>query len=390
MATLFDQYQLKDLTLPNRLVMGPMTRAKATPEGVPTPIMATHYAQRASAGLIISEGTWPERRGQGYCDIPGIATQEQEDAWRTVTDAVHDKGGRIFLQMEHTGRVGHEINNGGIQMVSSTSEPADFQIYTHEKGMVQMTTDVHELTTEEVHEVIDSYYKAAIRTKAAGFDGIELHGASGYLPHQFLSDVANQRDDEFGGSPYKRTEFTIQVLKKLIEAWGSSHRIGVKISPNIRFNGISEEDPNPTYEVLLERLNELDLAYVAFQTPESLRSLSGLDNGDLADGEIWHRYPYEFIRERYNGTVIASGDLTQEYAQKALEAGKSDLFVFGRDYMSNPDLVERMKYGWPITKVDMRRAYGSADAEAGYNDYPTYPEERAAAKVAAEPEHKVS
>ncbi|WP_062135182.1 alkene reductase [Demequina aestuarii] len=389
MPYLLDKFQLKDLTLPNRLVMGPMTRAKATPEGVPTPIMATQYAQRASAGLIISEGTWPERCGQGYCDIPGIATQEQEDAWRTVTDAVHDKGGRIFLQMEHTGRVGHEVNNGGLQMVSSSSQPADFQIYTHEQGMIQMTTDVHALTTDEVHEVIDSYYKAAIRTKAAGFDGIELHGASGYLPHQFLSDVANTRDDEFGGTLYKRTEFLVQVLSKLIEAWGTSHRIGIKISPNIRFNGISEEDPDSTYAILLERLNELDLAYVAFKTPESLRSLSGPGNEDLADGEIWHRYPNEFIRERYQGTVIASGDLNQEYAQKALENDKTDLFVFGRDYMSNPDLVERMRYGWPVTPVDMRRAYGGGGAEVGNNDYPTYPEERAQAK-AAEPEHKVS
>lgn len=389
MPSLFDEFQLGDLTLPNRLVMGPMTRAKSTPEGVPTPIMATHYAQRASAGLIITEGTWPERRGQGYCDIPGIATQEQQDAWATVTDAVHAKGGHIFLQMEHTGRVGHEINNGGLQMVSSTSQPADFQIYTHEQGMIQMTTDVHELTTAEVHEVIDSYYKAAVRTKAAGFDGIELHGASGYLPHQFLSDVANQRDDEFGGTPYKRTEFTIQVLTKLIEAWGNSRRIGIKISPNIVYNGVSEDDPNPTYEALLERLNGLDLAYVAFQTPESLRSLSGQDNDDIPDGEIWHRYPYEFIRERYNGVVIASGDLKQEYAQKALENGKADLFVFGRDYMSNPDLAERMRYGWPVTPVDMRRAYGSADAEVGYNDYPTYPEERVQA-TAGDPEYKVS
>jgi len=374
MASLFEPFQLKDLTLANRIVMGPMTRAKATPEGVPTPIMATHYAQRASAGLIITEGTWPERRAQGYCDIPGIATQEQQDAWATVTEAVHAKGGHIFLQMEHTGRVGHEINNGGLQMVSCTSEPADFQIYTHEHGMVQMTTDIHELTTAEVEEVIENYYKAAVRTKAAGFDGIELHGASGYLPHQFLSDVANQRTDEFGGTPYKRTEFTIRVLKKLIEAWGTSHRIGIKISPNIRFNGISEEDPDSTYSVLLERLNELDLAYVAFQTPESLRTLGGQDNDAIVNGEIWHRYPYEFIRERYHGTVIASGDLTRDLAQKALDHNKADLFVFGRAYMANPDLVERMQNDWPIAEVDLSLAYGSDDAEVGYNDYPAYSE----------------
>jgi len=372
MPSLFEPFQLKDLTLPNRIVMGPMTRAKATPEGVPTPIMATHYAQRASAGLIITEGTWPERRAQGYCDIPGIATQEQQDAWATVTEAVHAKGGRIFLQMEHTGRVGHEINNGGLQMVSCTSEPADFQIYTHEHGMVQMTTDIHELTTAEVEEVIENYYKAAVRTKAAGFDGIELHGASGYLPHQFLSDVANQRTDEFGGTPFKRTEFTIRVLKKLIEAWGTSHRIGIKISPNIRFNGISEEDPDSTYAVLLERLNELDLAYVAFQTPESLRTLGGQENDPIVNGEIWHRYPYEFIRERYHGTVIASGDLTRDLAQNALDHNKADLFVFGRAYMSNPDLVERMQNDWPIAEVDLSLAYGADDAEVGYNDYPAY------------------
>lgn len=370
MSSLFEEFQLKDLTLPNRIVMGPMTRAKATPEGVPTPLMAVHYAQRASAGLIITEGTWPDRRGQGYFDIPGIATQEQEDAWRVVVDAVHEQGGRIFLQSEHTGRVGHELNNGGLQMVSSSTEPADFKIFTREDGYRQMTTDLHELTTAEVHEVIDDYYQAAVRTKAAGFDGIELHGASGYLPHQFLSDESNHRSDEFGGSPYKRTEFMIQVLNRLIEAWGTSNRIAVKISPAIRFNGIAENEVEDTYSILLDRLNELDLAYVSFQTPESLRSLANLDNDTIENGEIWRRFPYEFIRERYHGTVIASGDLTKNLAQKALDAGKADLFVFGRAYMSNPDLVERMQNDWPLTPVDMARGYGGG--EEGYNDYPTY------------------
>ncbi|MCR2794120.1 alkene reductase [Microbacterium sp. zg.Y625] len=379
MSSLFEEFQLKDLTLPNRIVMGPMTRAKATPEGVPTPLMALHYAQRASAGLIISEGTWPERRGQGYFDIPGIATQEQEDAWRVVTDAVHAKGGRIFLQSEHTGRVGHEVNNGGLQMVAPSAVPADAMIFTRQSGYSQMTTDLHALTTAETWELIADYYKAAVRTKAAGFDGIELHGASGYLPHQFLSDESNQRTDEFGGTPEKRTEFMIQVLRRLIDAWGTSHRIGVKISPNIRYNGIAENEVEETYSILLERLNDLDLAYVAFQTPESLRTLANQPNDEIVDGEIWHRFPYEFIRERYNGTVIASGDLTKELAQNALDAGKADLFVFGRAYMSNPDLVERMQHDWPINETDLRRGYGGG--EEGYTDYPTWEEQRAAAEL---------
>ncbi|GAA2242683.1 alkene reductase [Rarobacter faecitabidus] len=376
MPSIFDPYQLHDLTLPNRIVMGPMTRAKATPEGVPTPIMATHYAQRASAGLIITEGTWPERRGQGYFDIPGIETQEQQDAWASITRAVHDKGGRIFLQMEHTGRVGHEVNNGGTTLCAASDVPADFKIFARDDGLVQMTTELHVLSTDEVWEVIDKYGKAAARAKAAGFDGIELHGASGYLPHQFLSDDANRRTDEFGGTPEKRTRFMIEVLTRLIEAWGDSHRIGVKISPAIRYNGIVENEVEETYSILLDKFNELDLAYVAFQTPESLRSLSGLSNDDLADGEIWHRFPYEFIRERYRGTVIASGDLTKELAQNAADADKADLFVFGRAYMSNPDLVERMRNDWPLTPVDMRRGYGGG--EEGYNDYPTWEDQRAA------------
>lgn len=375
MPSLFEPYQLHDLTLPNRLVMGPMTRAKATPEGVPTPMMATHYARRASAGLIITEGTWPERRGQGYFDIPGIATQEQQDAWASITDAVHAADGRIFLQMEHTGRVGHEVNSGGNQLCAPSNVPADFKIFTRESGLTQMTTDVHVLSTEEVWEVIDKYGKAAKRTKAAGFDGIELHGASGYLPHQFLSDTSNLRDDDFGGTPHKRTRFMIEVLKCLIDAWGDSHRIGVKISPGILYNGSVENEVEETYTALISQLNELDLAYVAFQTPESLRSLAGQDNDDIAGGEIWHRFPYEFIRENYNGTVIASGDLTKELAQNALDAGKADLYVFGRAYMSNPDLVERMQNDWPLTEVDMRRGYGGG--EEGYNDYPTWQEQQA-------------
>ncbi|SNS91932.1 N-ethylmaleimide reductase [Micrococcales bacterium KH10] len=374
MPSIFDEYQLHDLTLPNRIVMGPMTRAKATPEGVPTPIMATHYAQRASAGLIITEGTWPERRGQGYFDIPGIETQEQQDAWAKVTEAVHAKGGRIFLQMEHTGRVGHEVNSGGNTLCAPSDVPADFKIFSRDEGLIQMTTKLHVLSTEEVWEVIEKYGKAAERTKAAGFDGIELHGASGYLPHQFLSDTSNLRDDEFGGSPVKRTKFMIEVLKRLIEAWGDSHRIGVKISPGILYNGSVENEVEETYSALIEQLNELDLAYVAFQTPESLRSLSGMDNDDIANGAIWHRFPYEFIRERYNGTVIASGDLTRTLAQNALDAGKADLFVFGRAYMSNPDLVERMRNCWPLTPVDMGRGYGGG--EEGYNDYPTWEEQQ--------------
>ncbi len=375
MSALFEEFPLHDLTLPNRIVMGPMTRAKATPEGVPTPMMATHYAQRASAGLIITEGTWPERRGQGYFDIPGIETQEQQDAWAQVTEAVHSAGGRIFLQMEHTGRVGHEVNNGGTTLCAPSGVPADFQIFTRDHGPVQMTTSLHVLSTEEVWDVIDAYGKAARRAKAAGFDGIELHGASGYLPHQFLSDTSNLRQDEFGGSPAKRTTFMIEVLKRMIDAWGDSHRIGVKISPGILYNGNVETEVEDTYTVLIDQLDELDLAYVAFQTPESLRSLSGAENDDIPNGEIWHRFPYEFIRERYQGTVIASGDLTKEYAQKALEAGKADLFVFGRAYMSNPDLVERMRNDWPLTPVDMRRGYGGG--EEGYNDYPTWQQQSA-------------
>ncbi|RVT93182.1 alkene reductase [Sphingomonas crocodyli] len=371
MASVLEPFDLGPIRLNNRLVMGPMTRARC-PTGTPNAIMAEYYAQRASAGLILTEGVWPEINAQGYFSTPGIENDEQTAGWKAVTDAVHARGGKIFMQLMHCGRVGDPVNNGGHQLVAPSAVQADFQILTvGDDGNVQLVRMAmpRALETDEVDGVLDGLERAAVNAKAAGFDGIELHAASGYLPMQFLSTNTNQRDDKWGGTPEKRTRFTIEAMERLFNVFGPE-RTGIKIAPGILYNDINDAEVEPTYDLLVRKLDAMKPAYLHFQTSLSYQHLNEFSTVASTEGqvEVWHHWPYQFLRDRFTGPIIASGDLTLDLAQKTLDAGMADLFVFGRRYISNPDLFERFKAGADLADPNQMTIYGGA--EAGYTDYP--------------------
>lgn len=369
MNSIFDPFTLGSMELSNRIVMAPMTRARASDDGVPTSLMKQYYAQRASAGLIISEGVYPSIDGKGYFATPGIETEDQISGWKDITDAVHAKGGRIYLQLMHCGRVGHPNNNGGIGGVAPSEIQAAFDIITRQEGMVRMAKP-RALASEEVDDVLDRFEQAARNTKAAGFDGIELHAASGYLPMQFLSTGTNLRRDKWGGTPEKRTRFAIEAMERLAKVFGED-RTGIKIAPGISYNDIADETVEETYGLLLDRLEAMKPAYVHFQTTLSYEHLAEFSEVGKTEGkeEVWHNWPFEFVRQRFSGIVMAAGDLTAQRAQDVLNADMADLFVFGRRYISNPDLPERMQADHSLNDPNLMTFYGGG-AE-GYTDYPT-------------------
>ena len=369
MPTIFDPVTIGDLTLPNRIAMAPMTRARSDDSGEPGDIMVDYYAQRASAGLIVSEGIFPSIEGKGYYDTPGIETEAQTTGWKRVTDAVHDRGGRIFLQLMHCGRVGHPLNNPGVDSVAPSAVQADFQILTRE-GLQRMGMP-RALSTEEVGTVLDRFERAAENSKAAGFDGIELHAASGYLPNQFLASNTNQRDDIYGGTPQKRCRFVIEATERLAKVFGPQ-RTAVKLAPRITYNDIADETVDETYGHLLGVLDRMGLAYLHFQTTLSYVNLGRpvtLD-GLGADIDMAEVFPYRFMRERFSGPIMAAGDLTVGLANQALETGLADLFAFGRGFVGNPDLPERMRIGAPLTPPDLGSFYGGG--AKGLTDWPVY------------------
>lgn len=368
MPEVLEPFDLGSLRLNNRLVMGPMTRARCPDDGVPNDLMAEYYAQRASAGLIVTEGVYPEQRARGYFATPGIENDAQAEGWKRVADAVHEKGGKIVMQIMHCGRVGHPKNTGGLEMVAPSAVPADFQILTRDEGMVPMAMP-RALETEEIDDVLDGYEAAAERAKAAGFDGVELHAASGYLPNQFLASNSNLRDDKWGGSPEKRCRFVIEALERFFKVFGAE-RSGIKIAPGIKYNGIDDAEVEDTYDILVRKLDEMKPAYLSFQTTLSYEHLSEFSPVDATEGkvEVWHHWPYQFMRDRFSGTLMAAGDLTLDLAQQTLDAGMADLFVFGRRYIANPDLAERFAEGLELAQPELMTFYGGG-AE-GYTDYP--------------------
>lgn len=370
MSPVLQPYYFGPIRLNNRIVMGPMTRARTGDNGVPTATMAEYYAQRASAGLIITEGVYPERAGCGYFATPGIATEADIAGWRAVTDAVHDRGGKIFMQLMHCGRVGHPDNNGGVELVAPSAVQADFQILTRQaQGFTRMAMP-RALDTEEVEQVLDGFERAARHAKDAGFDGIELHAASGYLPNQFLATNTNMRDDKWGGSPEKRGRFVIEAMERLFAVFGAD-RAGIKLAPGIRYNDVDDTEVEPTYDLLVRRLDAMKPAYLHFQTTLSYDHLNEFSPVGSTEGqaEVWHHWPYRFMRDRFSGPIIAAGDLTLELAEKTLDAGMADLFVFGRRYIANPDLVERFAAGAALNEPNPMTFYGGG-AE-GYTDYPS-------------------
>jgi N-ethylmaleimide reductase len=350
MTSAFDAATIGRHLTRNRVVMSPMTRSRAYgPGATPTELMATYYAQRAGAGLIITEGTQPSPVGQGYLNTPGLHTAEQVAAWQPVTAAVHDRGGLIFAQLMHTGRIGHPTLHGATPVGASPVAAAG-QVFTADGPQDFVTPEP--LDAEGIAETIADFVTSARNAIAAGFDGVELHGANGYLLHQFLSTNANRRDDEWGGTISGRIRLTVEVARAVATAIGAD-RLGLRISPANPFNDIAEDDHRETYLALLEALAPLGLAY--------LHVAEGPDTEFTA-----------VLRERWAGTFILNpytpGGWTGPEDLKRIENGDADLVSFGALFLANPDLPERLAAGGPFNTPDYSKAYGG-DHE-GYTDYP--------------------
>lgn len=352
MPTLFDPVTLGRYRLPNRLVMAPMTRNRATPDGFPTASTAVYYAQRASAGLIVSEGTQPSLAGQGYPNTPGLHSEAHADAWKAVTDAVHQAGGHIFAQLMHAGRIGHPEVAGAIPIAPSAVTP-NVEVWTA-SGQVD-PVEPHAASLDEIPSLIQDYVDAAQFAMQAGFDGVELHGANGYLIQQFLSTNANLRTDQYGATIEGRGRFAVEVAAATADAIGAD-RVGIRFSPCGRFNDIVETESRELYAALMRQLAPLDLAYVHI-----------LETGTPEVNAA--------IRENWPGTLIVnpavvdgSHQANQADGERWLAEG-ADLVSYGRAFISNPDLVERFRVGAPLAEPDRRTFYTPGDA--GYIDYPT-------------------
>ncbi|MGC9670807.1 alkene reductase [Planosporangium sp. 12N6] len=353
MSRAFEPVTIGRHTTRSRVVMAPMTRSRAYGRGAsPTEPMAAYYGQRAGAGLIITEGIQPSVVGQGYPDTPGLHTAEQVAAWRPVTAAVHERGGLIFAQLMHTGRIGHpSLYEQELTPVGPSPVKAAGTVFTPQ-GQEEFVTP-RPLDHTGIAQTIDDFASAARNAIAAGFDGVELHGANGYLLHQFLSTNANQRDDEWGGSVAGRIRFTVEVARAVAGAIGAD-RVGLRISPANPYNDIVEDGHRKTYLALLDALNPLGLAY--------------LHVAEGPDTEFTGR-----LRERWNGPLILNpytpGAYTGPEALKFVDTGDADLVSFGALFLANPDLPDRLRVGGPFNVPDYRKAYGGD--HRGYTDYPT-------------------
>ena len=349
MTDLFAPYRLGRLELRNRFVMAPMTRNR-TPDTVPNALNAEYYAQRAGAGLIVSEGVQPSAVGQGYPGTPGLHTDAQTEGWRGVADAVHAEGGTIVAQLMHAGRISHPDLIGTTPVSASATRPAG-QVFTP-SGMKDFETP-RALDQDELPGVVAEYVDAARRAVAAGLDGVELHAANGYLLHQFLADGVNTRTDAYGGSPQNRARFVVEVARAVVDAVGA-HKVGIRISPGGTFNDIRETEVDATYTALLEGLAPLGLLY--------LHVIADADSG-YAEG----------LRKQFDGPVVVNtgfaGPSDLATAQQVVDEGHGDLFSIGRAFISNPDLVERLRTGAPLAEPDPSTFYGGG--EKGYTDYPS-------------------
>jgi N-ethylmaleimide reductase len=346
---LFSSYQLGNLQLANRLVMAPLTRNRAGAGEAPTALAAEYYAQRAGAGLIISEGTQPSAVGQGYPHTPGLHTDAQVAGWTLIAEAVHARGGRIIAQLMHAGRISHEAITGLRPVAPSAVTPAG-EVFTA-KGM-KAFEEPRALEATELPGVIAEYVDAARRAVQAGLDGVELHAANGYLLQQFLAEGSNTRTDGYGGSPRNRARFVVEVATAVAQAIGAD-KVGIRISPGGTFNDIAETETEQTYAALLEGLSPLGLLYLHIL------------EGPATD---FHQQ----LRKQWNGTLILNTGFTGPSdlvtAQEAVDTGTADLFCIGRAFLANPDLVERLRTGADLNEPDMSTFY--TGGAKGYTDYP--------------------
>jgi N-ethylmaleimide reductase len=352
---LFTPYQLGPTKLKNRIVMAPMTRNRAGSGNVPGELTAVYYSQRSSGGLIITEGTQISPQGVGYPATPGIHSPEQVQGWRLITDSVHGAGGKIFPQLWHVGRISHpSLQPGGDLPVAPSVVKPEGEAFTYE-GLKPFVPP-RALETGEIPGIVEQYRQAALNAMDAGFDGVEIHGANGYLIDQFLRDGSNLRTDDYGGPPDNRTRFLLEVVDAVSGVWGAD-RVGVRISPMNPFNSMSDSDPEATFTHVAGALRPLGLAYL--HVVEAAISEEGIT---LVD------FHYESLKDAFGGTYIANGGYTRERAEAVLEEGRAELVSFGASYLANPDLPEKLMANAPLNDPDPSTFYGGD--EAGYTDYP--------------------
>ncbi len=360
MSLLFSPLRVGALDLPSRVVMAPMTRARAAGDGVPTPLMARYYAQRATAGLIVSEATQIDDEGQGYLRTPGIHTEAQIAGWRHVTSAVHGAGGRIVLQLWHVGRVSHPDNRApGTRSVGPSPIAARVRIFT--ATGIHPAPMPHELAAHEIEQVVRQYARAARNAIDAGFDGVEIHAGNGYLIDQFLHESSNRRTDSYGASAENRSRLLWEVCAAVALAVGSE-RTGVRLSPFGAFNDVDDANPGDLFDVAIRGLAPIRPAYLHVINPEVSGDRSVSVKGvDVA----------RFARDRFEGALMVAGSYDAESAERVLSEGAADLIGFGRPYISNPDLALRLRKGIALAPADRATFY--TEGEAGYTDYPVAP-----------------
>ncbi len=347
--------QVGPYTLPNRVVMAPLTRNRAGANLAPTALNAEYYTQRASAGLIISEASQISPQGMGYPNTPGIYSAEQVEGWKLVTEAVHQAGGRIFLQLWHVGRISHSsLQPGGALPVAPSAIAPAGEAATYE-GMVPFETP-RALEIEEIAGIVEDYRKAAQNAMDAGFDGVEIHGANGYLIDQFLQDSTNQRTDAYGGSIENRARFLLEVTEAVVSVWGGD-RVGVRLAPTGTFNDMAGSQRAETFSYAVQALNRFGLAYLHLVEP---RADLNPPAPELTSG---------YFRSLFEGTIISAGGYDRDSGNEVLEAGDADLIAYGRWFISNPDLPRRFALNAELNEYDRSSFYGGD--ERGYIDYPT-------------------
>lgn len=358
MSPILQPFTLGDLTLKNRVVMAPLTRSRSSTEGVPPDFAVDYYAQRANAGLIISEATNISPQAVGYAYTPGIWSEAQVEAWKPVTAGVHANGGLIFLQLWHTGRISHpDVQpDGQLPVAPSALKPEGTAFTT--SGMQPHVTP-RALETDEIPGIVEDYRRAAENAKRAGFDGVEIHSANNYLLEQFVRDSTNHRTDQYGGSIENRLRFPLAVVKAVTEVWGGGHRVGIRLSPATTEPGKTplDSDPKATFGAYVEALNAFGLLYV--HTIEGVTQ----QTRDVPDSVDFGQ-----IRKRFQGAYIGNNQYTLELAEKDLAEGRADLFSFGRPYIANPDLVQRLETGAPLAEAPKQYWYGGG--ANGYSDWP--------------------
>ena len=352
---LFNSYKLGDLELKNRVVMAPMTRSRAT-GNIPNDLMAKYYNQRSDAGLIITEGVAPSANGLGYPRIPGLYSEDQVEGWKKTTNAVHASGGKIFAQLMHTGRASHPANmEDGTEIVAPSAIGLSGEMWTDSDGM-QAYPAPKEMTLTDIKQAVEAYQKAAINAINAGFDGVEIHGANGYLVDQFINTASNKRNDEYGGSKEKRSRFAIEVAKAVSEAIGKE-KTGIRFSPYGVFNDQEIfEGIEDTFEYLASEMGKIGLLYIHI-----------VDHSAMGAPEVPSRVKMK-MKEAFEGPVIASGGRDTEKGEAAIESGEGDLVAYGRPFISNPDMLHRMQNSIPLADPDFDTFY--TPGEKGYTDYP--------------------